>query len=79
MIAYYFWLTVIGILVYMMIVDENVIEFINLFFMGVWIQLKRYYYMAILHPRNPITNWIMERKMKKLAKELLEKYRAEEE
>lgn len=79
MIAYYFWLFVIGIVVYMMIVDKNVYEFVNLFFLGVWIQLKKYYLMAILHPRNPITNWIMERKMKKLADELMKEYGIEEE
>ena len=72
--TYLLWFAPFAIILYMMAVDKNVAEFIYLFFMGVWIQLKRYYYMAILHPYNPITNWIMERKMKKLAKELMAQY-----
>ena len=79
MVAYYFWMTVLGVLAYMMIVDKNVAEFVNLFFMGVWIQLRKYYWMAILHPRNPITNWIMERKMRKLADELIKEYAQQED
>ena len=78
MTAYYLWLCLAGVIVYMMAVDKNVAEFINLFFQGVWIQLRRYYLMAKLHPKNPITNWIMERKMKKLAKELLADIRAKQ-
>ena len=79
MVAYYFWMTVLGVRAYMMIVDKNVTEFVNLFFMGVWIQLRKYYWMAILHPRNPITNWMMERRAKKMAKELMKEFGIEEE
>lgn len=78
MVAYYFWLGLAGVVVYAMMVDENVATYVNLFIMGVWIQLRRYYYMVILHPKNPITNWIMERKMNKLAKELLEEHSSKE-
>ena len=73
------WFALFAAVLYMMAVDENVAEFVNLFFLGVWIQLKKYYYMAILHPRNPITNWIMERKMRKLAEELMAQYGTIEE
>lgn len=71
-LSYLLWLSLFAAIAYMVAVDKNVAEFINLFFMGVGIQLRKYYYMVILHPRNPITNWIMERKMKKLAKEMCE-------
>ena len=71
---YLLWFALFGVVAYMMAVDENVAEFVNLFFLSVWVQLKKYYYMAILHPRNPITNWIMERKMRKLAEELMAEY-----
>ena len=77
--TYLLWFALFAAVLYMMSVDENVAEFINLFFLGVWIQLKKYYYMAILHPRNPITNWIMERKMRKLAEELMAQYGTIEE
>ena len=77
--TYLLWFALFAAVMYMMAVDENVAEFVNLFFLGVWIQLKKYYYMAILHPRNPITNWIMERKMRKLAEELMAQYGTIEE
>jgi len=80
---YLFWTTLFVVVAYFIATDESVAEFVNLFFMGVWVQIRRYYMMVILHPRNPITNWIMERKMKKLAeqllKELQEKHKIEEE
>ena len=79
MAAYYFWLVVGGIVVYMCIVDENVLEFINLFFLGVWVQLKKYYYMAKLHPfwiMNPVGKWLMMRKYRKMAEELTQKIEA---
>ena len=46
----------------MMQEDENVAEFVNLFFLGVWVQLKKYYYMVKLHPfwiMNPVGKWWM--------------------
>ena len=58
----------------MCIVDENVLEFINLFFLGVWVQLKKYYYMAKLHPfwiMNPVGKYFMMRKYRKMAEELM--------
>ena len=76
MAAYYFWLILGGVVVYMCIVDENVLEFINLFFLGVWVQLKKYYYMAKLHPfwiMNPVGKWWMMRKYRKMAEELMAK------
>ena len=76
---YLLWFALFAAVAYMMAVDENVKEFVYIFFLGVWIQLKKYYYMAILHPRNPITNWIMERKMRKLADELMAEYGITEE
>lgn len=74
MTAYYFWLFVGGVAVYMMIVDKNVAEFINLFFLGVWVQLKKYYYMVKLHPfwfMNPIGKWWMTRKHNKMAEKMI--------
>ena len=74
--AYYFWLIIGGAVVYMCIVDQNVLEFVNLFFLGVWVQLKKYYYMAKLHPfwiMNPVGKYLMMRKYRKMAEELIVK------
>ena len=61
-------------ILYMMIVDKNFAEFFYLFFMGVWVQLKKYYYMVKLHPfwiMNPIGKWWMMRKYRKMAEEMM--------
>ena len=74
--SYIFWLTIFGIVGYMMVVDKNVEEFITVFFLGVWVQLKKYYYMVKLRPfwvMNPIGRWWMMRKYRKMAEEMLAK------
>ena len=72
--TYLLWLTLFCAVLYMMTVDENVAEFFNLFFLGVWVQLKKYYYMVKLHPfwiMNPIGKWWMMRKYRKMAEEMM--------
>lgn len=74
MVAYYFWVLVFGAVIYMAILDRNVLEFVNLFFLGVWVQLRKYYYMVMLHPfwiMNPVGRWWMMRKYRKLAQEIM--------
>jgi hypothetical protein len=53
-----------------MLLDRNVAEYFNLKLQIVGINLRRWYLMTKLHPRNPLTNYVMNRKMKTLAKEL---------
>ena len=70
----YFWTFIFVVVLYMMAVDKNVAEFVPLFFLGVWVQLKKYYYMVLLHPfwiMNPIGRWWMMRKYRKLAESIL--------
>ena len=78
--TYLLWLTLFCAVLYMMTVDENVAEFVNLFFMGVWVQLKKYYYMVKLHPfwiMNPIGKWWMVRKYRKMAEEMMKSIQTE--
>ena len=70
MISYYLCLTIFAVVAYLIATDRNVAEYVNLKFTMLWINIRRYYLMAIMHPKNPITNWIMERTMRKLAREL---------
>lgn len=71
MIAYQSTILIIfGIIVYMMVVDENVSDGINLVFKLISIKIERLYWMIRFHPQNPITNFIMRRKYEKLAREL---------
>ena len=53
-----------------MLLDRNVGEYFNLKLQMAGINLRRWYLMAKLHPRNPLTNYMMKRRMKTLAKEL---------
>ena len=78
--TYLLWLTLFCAVLYMMTVDENVAEFVNLFFLGVWVQLKKYYYMVRLHPfwiMNPIGKWWMMRKYRKMAEEMMKSIQTE--
>ena len=53
-----------------MLLDRNVGEYFNLKLQMAGINLRRWYLMAKLHPRNPLTNYMMKRRIKTLAKEL---------
>ena len=82
MAAYYFWLLVFGAIVYMAILDKNVLEFISVFLLGVWVQLRKYYYMVKLHPiwiMNPLGRYLMMRKYRKLAQEIMTSLEAKDE
>ena len=80
--TYLLWLTLFCAVIYMMNEDENVAEFVNLFFLGVWVQLKKYYYMVKLHPfwiMNPIGKWWMMRKYRKMAEEMMKSIKENQE
>lgn len=70
MTVYYSSLVIFGIIAYVLIVDKNVSDAIVLVFKMIPIQMQRFFWMIRFHPRNPITNFLMERKYEKLAREL---------
>jgi hypothetical protein len=59
-----------GIVIYIMIVDPNVNEYLILVLKMIRVNIERVYWMIRLHPKNPITNLIMRWKYDKIAKEL---------
>jgi hypothetical protein len=59
-----------GIVIYIMIVDPNVNEYLILLLKMIRVNMERVYWMIRLHPKNPITNLIMRWKYDKIAKEL---------
>ena len=63
---------------YFIVTDENVAKYIQLQLQVIQINIKRYYLMAKLHPRNPITNWMMNRKYAKMERELRKKLKMDE-
>ena len=74
-----FWTAIFGVLGYIVVVDRNAAQFVELLCQSLVVEVRRRYLMMIMHPRNPITNWIMERKMRKLARELAKELNLPEE
>jgi hypothetical protein len=79
MTIYYSSLAIFGIISYVLIVDKNVSDAIVLVFKMIPIQMQRFFWMIRFHPRNPITNFLMERKYEKLALELQKELTASQE
>lgn len=62
--------SLVALVVAIMILDENVYVWCILRIRLIEINIKRYILMAKLHPKNPLTNYLMDRRIKKLVKEL---------
>jgi hypothetical protein len=54
----------------MILVDKNVADYITLIFKLMKINVERVFWMIRLHPKNPVTNYMMKRQYEKIAKEL---------
>jgi hypothetical protein len=63
-------LLVLGIIAYIMIIDQNVAEYLLLVFKMMKLNMVRLLWMIRFHPNNFITTWIQNRKYDKMAKEL---------
>ena len=82
MTTYYIWLALFALVGYFIVTDESVAEAFHIFFLGVWVQLRKYYYMVTMHPfwfMNPVGKWWMMRKYRKIAKEIMKELGVEEE
>ena len=71
--------TFAALVAYMIATDKNVSEYIVLQVELLGIRIQKYYLLVKLHPRNPITNWQQERRIKKMAKEFAKKYNLPDE
>jgi hypothetical protein len=67
---YYSLILVFSIICFMIVVDQNVADYLTLVFKLIKINIERVFWMAKLHPKNPITNYMMKRRYSKIAKEL---------
>ena len=70
----YFLLVVFSIILWLMIVDPNVAEYINLIFKIIGVNIQRFLWMIKYHPNNFVTTWIQNRKYDKIAKELQKEF-----
>jgi hypothetical protein len=69
---YYIILTLLAVIGYLMVVDRNIITYIELIFRYAVVQLKRAWFIVKFHPANPITRWIFERRIERMTRELEE-------
>ena len=70
---YYLYFVLFAIILYVMIVDRNVTEYILLIFNIIQINFERTLWMIRFHPfwiRNPIGKWWAMRKYNKIVKEM---------
>jgi len=58
------------ILVYLILTDKNVADYLTLVFKMARLNIERMFWMIRFHPKNPITNLMMRWKYDKIAKEL---------
>lgn len=63
-------LVIFGVIAYMIIVDENVAKFIDLWVKILRINVERFFWMVKYHPNNFVTTWLQNRKCEKISKEL---------
>lgn len=69
-IYYYVIFTIFAIITYMMVVDANVVTFIDLLYKIVVMNIRKFYYIVKLHPNNKLETWMMERRIEKMTREL---------
>jgi hypothetical protein len=63
----------------MIVLDANVADYIVLLTKIIKLNTERVFWMIRLHPKNPISNFMMNRKYDKIAKELEEEFRRKNE
>jgi hypothetical protein len=67
---YYLVFVFFSVIAYMMVVDRNVVAFIDLAFRFAGIQLKRAWWIIRFHPINPIPRWTLKWKIERMTKQL---------
>jgi hypothetical protein len=72
--SYYIWITIFAIIAYVIVVDPNGPRLIDLIGKVIKLNFERIYWIIRLHPKNPVTNFLMKRKYDNLAKELQKEF-----
>jgi hypothetical protein len=67
---YYAIFAFFAIIAYMMVVDRNVVTFIDLTLRYTGVQLKRAWWIVRFHPINPIPRWTLQRRIEKMTRQL---------
>ena len=72
-------LVIVGVVGYMMIIDENVATYLTLVFKIMKVNTERFFWMVKYHPNNFITTWIQNRKYDRIARELEKEFQSQVE
>ena len=72
-------LVIVGVVGYMMIIDENVATYLTLVFKIMKVNTERFFWMIKYHPNNFITTWIQNRKYDRIARELEKEFQSQVE
>ena len=69
-IYYYIIFAVFAVIAYMMIVDQNVVRYIDVMFQLLVVNIKKWYYIAVYHPGNKFTTWTMNYRIDRMTRQL---------
>lgn len=75
------FLTLFMFIAYFVATDESVAEYVNLIVAGVWVQIRKQYYLVTMHPfwfMNPMSRWLMMRKYRRMAADMLKSIKTKE-
>ena len=75
----YFWTAIFLVGAYLVSTDPRYAQLLDVYTQHLLVEIKRRWLMFTLHPRNPITNFLFEMRMKRLAKQLAKEYNLPEE
>ena len=67
---YYTIFAVFAVIAYMMVVDRNVVTFIDLMIRYAGVQLKRAWWIVRFHPINPIPRWTLNWRVERMTRQL---------
>lgn len=67
---YYLIFALFAVIAYMMVVDRNVVIFIELMFRYAWVQVKRAWWIVQFHPVNPIPRWTLNWRIERMTRQL---------
>jgi hypothetical protein len=74
MTAYYLWLIIFAICLYLVITDTSIAQLIILYSKWWRLQYEKLKWWVMYNPQNPVVKYLMYRKSMKMAEELMKEY-----
>lgn len=71
--------TIFGVIVYLMMIDRNISDYIILKLKMIELNVERMFWMVRLHPKNPVTNIMMKYRCHQMAKQIQKEFEAKNE